>query len=67
MRTIYGDRPICLWQVVAAELPLLMLYHDAFFLGARRGVKPLDDVAGGMGANPLYGGYGRNAHLWDVL
>jgi hypothetical protein len=30
-------------------------------------VKALDDLAGGMGANPLYGQYGRNAHLWDVL
>jgi len=54
-------------EFAAAELPLLMLYHDAFFLGARQGVKALDDVAGGQGANPLYGGYGRNAHLWDVL
>ena len=53
-------------ELAAAELPLLMLYHSAFFLGARRGVKALDDLAGGQGANPLYGGYGRNANLWDL-
>jgi peptide/nickel transport system substrate-binding protein len=54
-------------ELAAGDLPLLILYHGAHYLGARRGVKALDDVAGGQGANPLYGGYGRNAHLWDVL
>lgn len=51
---------------VASELPLLMLYHLADYLAVRRGVKALDDLAGGQGANPLYGSYSRNAHLWDV-
>jgi peptide/nickel transport system substrate-binding protein len=54
-------------EFAAAELPLLMLYHIADYLGARRGVKAFDDLAGAQGANPPYGGYGRNAHLWDVL
>jgi hypothetical protein len=54
-------------ELAAVDLPLLMLYHGAFFLGARRSVRALDDVAGGMGANPLYGGYARNSHLWDLL
>jgi peptide/nickel transport system substrate-binding protein len=53
-------------EYVAAELPILMLYHLADYLGVRRGVTALDDLAGGQGANPIYGSYSRNAHLWDV-
>lgn len=54
-------------EFVAAELPLLMVFHGADHLGVRRGVKAFDDLVGGQGANPIYGTYSRNAHLWDVL
>ncbi len=53
-------------EFVAGELPLLMLFHLADYLAVRQGVKALDDLAGGQGANPLYGSYSRNAYLWDV-
>jgi hypothetical protein len=53
-------------EFVAAELPMLMLYHGAHNLGVRRGVKALDDLAGAQGTLPLYGSHGRNSHLWDV-
>lgn len=54
-------------EFVASELPLMMLYHLADYLGVRQGAKALDDLAGSQGGNPLYGGYARNAHFWDVL
>jgi peptide/nickel transport system substrate-binding protein len=53
-------------EFVAAELPMLMLFHGAHNLGVRRGVKALDDLAGAQGTLPLYGSHGRNSHLWDV-
>jgi peptide/nickel transport system substrate-binding protein len=49
-----------------SQLPLLVLYFTPRFLGARKGVKAFDDVAGGSEASVPYGTYTRNAHLWDV-
>jgi peptide/nickel transport system substrate-binding protein len=52
---------------VAAELPLLAFYYTVDLLGARRGIRALDDVEGGaVPAAPPFGTYTRNAHLWDV-
>jgi hypothetical protein len=51
---------------VAAELPFLPLFYEADHIGARKGVKALDDVAGGAGAGAPYGYYSRNAHLWEI-
>lgn len=51
---------------VAAELPFLVLFAAADHLGARSGVKALEDHRGGDSAGGPYGTYTRNAHLWDV-
>ena len=31
-----------------------------------KGIKALDDIDGAEGAERIYGGYFRNAHLWDL-
>jgi hypothetical protein len=54
LRTSLGEREQlhamgAISEMVAAELPMLMLYHGAHYLGVRRGVKALDDLAGGQG------------------
>ena len=49
-----------------AEMPFLPLYFSAQFVGARKGIRAFDDLAGGSAGNPLYGTYSRNAYLWDV-
>ena len=50
---------------VLTEWPSLPIYFLADYLGVRKGVKAYDDVAGGA-VGPPYGGYSRNAYLWDV-
>jgi peptide/nickel transport system substrate-binding protein len=50
----------------AAELPILVLFTTADHIAVRRGVKALDDHAGGEGGGGTYGTYSRNAHLWSV-
>ena len=51
-------------DLVAAELPILVLFGTADYIGVRKGVKAFDDEKGG-GGGP-YGTHTRNAHLWDV-
>lgn len=51
-------------EFVAAELPLLPLYHTPRHLGARAGIKALEDIAGSEGGP---GTSVRNIHLWEVL
>jgi len=51
---------------VAAQLPFMPFVYQADHLGARKGVKALDDVKGGALAGQPYGNYSRNAYLWDV-
>jgi peptide/nickel transport system substrate-binding protein len=51
---------------VVAELPFLPPMFEADNIGARRGVRALDDVAGGAGAGAPFGSYTRNAYLWDL-
>lgn len=52
---------------VVAELPLLAFYYTVDLIGARKGVRALDDVEGGaVPAAPPFGTYTRNAHLWDL-
>lgn len=53
-------------ELVAAELPILVLFTTADHIAVRRGVKALDDHMGGEGGGGAYGTYSRNAHLWDV-
>jgi peptide/nickel transport system substrate-binding protein len=54
-----------------AELPVLPTHFNVAYLASRRGVRALtpDDLAGAVSdspANYAYGGYSRNAYLWDV-
>jgi ABC-type transport system substrate-binding protein len=51
---------------VAAQLPFMPFVYQADHLGARKGVKALDDVQGGALAGQPYGTYSRNAYLWDI-
>jgi peptide/nickel transport system substrate-binding protein len=53
-------------EYLLAEMLLVPLYYSGQHLVARRGVKALDDVAGGEGGNPRYGTYTRNARSWDL-
>jgi len=55
-----------LTEFVAAELPIMPLLYTTNHVGVRKGVKAMDDVAGGAGAGAAYGTYTRNAHLWEV-
>ena len=38
-------------ELVGAELPLLVFYHNTDYLAVRKGVKALDDVQGGQKAD----------------
>jgi peptide/nickel transport system substrate-binding protein len=53
-------------ELMATELPLLIFYFSTHHTGVRKGVRALDDVAGGQQSSRPYGTYSRNAHLWDV-
>jgi peptide/nickel transport system substrate-binding protein len=49
------------------DLPLLVLYNTVNHIGVRKGVRALDDHAGGAGPAHLFGTHTRNSHLWEVL
>jgi peptide/nickel transport system substrate-binding protein len=50
----------------ATELSLLPLFHSVHYTAVARGVRALDDIRGAEGAERLWGGYYRNAHLWEL-
>ena len=52
-------------EYVFAEWPALPLYFLADYLAVRKGIRAYEDVAGGA-VGPPYGGYSRNAYLWDI-
>lgn len=50
---------------------MLPTHFNVAYLAARKGVRALtaDDIAGAVSDSPsnyAFGGYSRNAHLWDV-
>jgi peptide/nickel transport system substrate-binding protein len=51
---------------VAAELPALPVFFLVQYIAANKSVKAFDDLAGADGSERWYGGYARNAHLWDL-
>ncbi len=51
---------------IAADLPILITYFNTDHIGARKGVRALEDVLGGAQAGQPYGTYSRNAYLWDI-
>jgi peptide/nickel transport system substrate-binding protein len=53
-------------EFVATQLPLLIVYYNTDHIGVRKGVRALDDIAGGQHSSRPYGTYTRNAHLWDI-
>jgi ABC-type transport system substrate-binding protein len=53
-------------DLIATELPMLIFYYSRHQLGVRKGVRALDDIAGGQQSSRPYGTYSRNAHLWDL-
>ena len=54
-------------DVMAEELPLMLLYFNPTNPAVRKGIKALEDFRGGAEGAQLYGTFTRNAHLWDVL
>jgi peptide/nickel transport system substrate-binding protein len=50
---------------VGAHVALLPVFYPFQYIGVRKGVKALEDHAGGMGQSQ-YGSFSRNAHLWDL-
>jgi peptide/nickel transport system substrate-binding protein len=51
---------------VAAELPALPIFFLVQYTAAHKSVKAFDDMAGSDGSERQYGGYTRNAYLWDL-
>lgn len=49
------------------ELPLLVMFSTAEHIAVRKGIRALEDHAGGDSAARPYGTHTRNAHLWEVL
>jgi peptide/nickel transport system substrate-binding protein len=54
-------------DVMAEDLPLMLLYFNPTTPAVRKGIKALDDFRGGAEGAQLYGTFTRNAHEWDVL
>jgi len=54
-------------DLMASDLPLMLLYFNPTTPAVRNGIKALDDFRGGSEASRLYGTFSRNAHEWDVL
>ena len=52
---------------VAAELPALPIFFLVQYTAAHKSVKAFDDMAGSDGSERQYGGYARNAYLWDMV
>ena len=52
-------------DLVAEDLPLMLLYYNPTTPAVREGVKAFDDFRGGAEASRLFGTFSRNAHEWD--
>jgi peptide/nickel transport system substrate-binding protein len=52
-------------ELMAEDLPLMLLYFNPTTPAARRGVNALGDFNGGAEASRLFGTFSRNAHEWD--
>jgi peptide/nickel transport system substrate-binding protein len=53
-------------DVVAADLPVMLLYFNPTTPAVRKGIKALDDFRGGAEASRLFGTFSRNAYQWDL-
>jgi ABC-type transport system substrate-binding protein len=53
-------------EYLVTELPHLPLYWLVDYLGVRKGVRALGDTDGGKSGLVGFGGYLRNAHLWEA-
>lgn len=51
---------------LVAHLPALPIFYLVQYTAAHRSVKAFDDMAGADGSERIYGGYARNAYLWDL-
>jgi peptide/nickel transport system substrate-binding protein len=51
---------------IVAELPALPVFFLVQYTAVSRNVKAFDDLAGADGSERRYGGYARNAYLWDL-
>lgn len=53
-------------DLVAEDLPVALLYYNPTTPAVRKGVRALDDFAGGAEGSRLFGTFTRNAHLWEI-
>ena len=53
-------------DLMAEDLPLMLLYYNPTTPAVRRGVRALADFQGGAEASRLFGTFTRNAHEWDL-
>jgi hypothetical protein len=53
-------------ELMAEELPLMLLYFNPTTPAVRKGVKAFDDFRGSAEASRLFGTLSRNTHEWDV-
>jgi peptide/nickel transport system substrate-binding protein len=53
-------------DLVAEDLPVMLLYYNPTTPAARAGIRALDDFQGGAEASRLFGTFSRNAHEWEV-
>lgn len=49
-----------------ADLPSLPILYVVQYTAAHKSVKAFDDMVGAEGSERIYGGYTRNAYLWDL-
>jgi ABC-type transport system substrate-binding protein len=53
-------------DMVMEDTPLLPLFYTPTVMSVASGVRALDDIDGGhTGGGGYFGGYPRNAHLWE--
>jgi hypothetical protein len=53
-------------NLLAEDVPLLLLYFNPTTPAAKRSVRALEDFHGGAEAIRLLGTFSPNAHEWDI-
>jgi len=68
--TVVADRQAqamkAISDFVVAELPALPVFFLVQYTAVQKGVKAFDDLTGSDGSERAYGGYARNAYVWDL-
>jgi ABC-type transport system substrate-binding protein len=51
---------------VLSDMEVAPIFYGVFYSAASKSVRAFDDMAGAEGQERAYGGYTRNARLWDI-